>query len=65
VDPPPGCRFAPRCPYARDLCRAETPALIEVSAGRSAACWGYSEREDRPDVGPAVRHAGGNGEVAA
>jgi peptide/nickel transport system ATP-binding protein len=65
VDPPPGCRFAPRCPYATDLCRAETPALIEVSAGRSAACWGYSEREDRPDVGPAVRQAGGNGEVAA
>jgi peptide/nickel transport system ATP-binding protein len=51
VDPPPGCRFAPRCPYARDLCRRETPELIEVAPGRAAACWGYSEREDRPEVG--------------
>ncbi|WP_342665891.1 oligopeptide/dipeptide ABC transporter ATP-binding protein, partial [Promicromonospora kroppenstedtii] len=51
VDPPPGCRFAPRCPYATDLCRGETPELIEVTPGRAAACWGYSEREGRPDVG--------------
>ena len=59
----------------QDLCRTETPELIEVAPGRSAACWGYSEREGRPDVGPAVRRAGGsgagangagaNGEVAA
>jgi peptide/nickel transport system ATP-binding protein len=51
VDPPPGCRFAPRCPYATDLCRRETPGLIEVAPGRAAACWGYGEREGRPDVG--------------
>jgi peptide/nickel transport system ATP-binding protein len=71
VDPPPGCRFAPRCPYATDLCRGETPELIEVVPGRSAACWGYSEREGRPLVsagstsgGSAVRPTG-NGEAAA
>jgi len=27
VSPPPGCPFAPRCPYAQDRCREEDPAL--------------------------------------
>lgn len=56
VDPPPGCRFAQRCPYATDVCRTETPELIEVTPGRAAACWGYSAREDRPAV-PATEGA--------
>ena len=29
IDPEPGCAFAPRCPYARPRCRAETPRLME------------------------------------
>jgi oligopeptide/dipeptide ABC transporter ATP-binding protein len=36
---PAGCRFNPRCPYAKDVCRAEEPPLIEVMEGRQAACW--------------------------
>jgi peptide/nickel transport system ATP-binding protein len=28
VDLPPGCKFAPRCPYAQDKCRQEEPALL-------------------------------------
>lgn len=64
VDPPPGCRFAPRCPYATDLCRRETPELIEVSAGRSAACWGYSDREDRPLVPAGVSTGSTSGGAA-
>jgi peptide/nickel transport system ATP-binding protein len=28
IDPPPGCAFNPRCPLAFDLCRKETPELI-------------------------------------
>ncbi|MCK0118150.1 ABC transporter ATP-binding protein [Isoptericola sp. S6320L] len=51
VDPPAGCRFNPRCPVAADVCRTETPALIEVAEGRRVACWGYSDRPDRPRVG--------------
>jgi oligopeptide/dipeptide ABC transporter ATP-binding protein len=35
---PPGCAFHPRCPRAFARCRAERPALIEVSARRRAAC---------------------------
>ncbi|MDO8143357.1 MULTISPECIES: ABC transporter ATP-binding protein [unclassified Isoptericola] len=51
VDPPAGCRFHPRCPFATDVCRTETPALIEVAAGRAVACWGYADRADRPRLG--------------
>ena len=40
VDPPPGCAFAPRCPYARDRCRVETPPLVAAdSADHRFACW--------------------------
>jgi peptide/nickel transport system ATP-binding protein len=37
VEPAPGCRFAPRCKFARDECR-ETPALREVAPGHKVAC---------------------------
>jgi peptide/nickel transport system ATP-binding protein len=42
VDPPPGCRFHPRCPHAAALCRTELPPLLDVGPGRQAACWLYS-----------------------
>lgn len=38
VNPPSGCRFRTRCPYADELCAAEIPAWREVSAGHFAAC---------------------------
>jgi len=37
LEPAPGCRFAPRCPYAREACR-ETPPLREVRPGHKVAC---------------------------
>ncbi len=37
-NPPPGCRFAPRCPFAEARC-AEQPPLAELAAGHRAACW--------------------------
>lgn len=37
-NPPPGCRFAARCPHATDRCRQEIPEFIEVKPGRFAAC---------------------------
>jgi peptide/nickel transport system ATP-binding protein len=37
-NPPPGCRFAARCPKAKDVCRHDAPAFREVSQGRYAAC---------------------------
>jgi peptide/nickel transport system ATP-binding protein len=39
VDPPPGCRFAPRCPFARGKCRAEEPPVATLEPGHQAACW--------------------------
>jgi peptide/nickel transport system ATP-binding protein len=38
IDPPSGCRFHTRCPYAFDRCRAEEPVLRAVGEGQSAAC---------------------------
>ena len=38
VEPPPGCRFAARCPFALPLCRSEPPPLTTVEAGRQARC---------------------------
>ena len=37
-DLPPGCVFAPRCPYAQDVCRREIPAMRDTGRGRSVAC---------------------------
>ncbi len=36
---PAGCRFAPRCPYADDKCRAEMPQLESTGAGHRVRCW--------------------------
>jgi peptide/nickel transport system ATP-binding protein len=38
VDPPPGCRFAPRCRFARQVCTTETPPLREIATGHKVAC---------------------------
>ena len=35
---PVGCRFAPRCPYATDLCREEMPELSQVSETQGVRC---------------------------
>jgi len=38
-DLPAGCRFAPRCPYAEERCRASYPETVEVGAAHTAGCW--------------------------
>lgn len=38
TNPPPGCRFAPRCPKATDKCRSVVPEFREIKPGRFAAC---------------------------
>jgi len=37
--PPTGCRFHPRCPYAFDRCRTDSPPLLEIVDSRRVACW--------------------------
>ncbi len=36
---PPGCKFAPRCPYARSICAEQEPDLFEVETGHEARCF--------------------------
>ena len=38
INPPPGCHFHSRCPYATERCRTEEPKLREVQPGHVAAC---------------------------
>ena len=38
IDPPPGCRFAPRCPLAGADCRLTQPPLVSVGSAHGAAC---------------------------
>lgn len=38
IDPPQGCRFHPRCPYATDVCAKEDPPTVS-RGGHWAACW--------------------------
>ncbi|MEM0044150.1 MAG: ABC transporter ATP-binding protein [Sulfolobales archaeon] len=44
VNPPRGCRFHPRCPFAMDVCRREEPPLVEVEKGHFASCWLHVKR---------------------
>ncbi|WP_017186966.1 ABC transporter ATP-binding protein [Alkalibacillus haloalkaliphilus] len=43
---PDGCRFAPRCPFATDLCHSELPNLDEVGEGEQVRCWIYTDEWD-------------------
>jgi peptide/nickel transport system ATP-binding protein len=38
LNPPPGCRFHPRCKYAMDICRKATPHMLEISKDHFVAC---------------------------
>jgi oligopeptide/dipeptide ABC transporter ATP-binding protein len=46
IDPPPGCPFAERCPFAESLCREQTPALEEVEPAHFSACHRASAVEE-------------------
>jgi len=39
VEPPPGCRFSPRCTYATDICFTDDPPPFTVGEGHIACCW--------------------------
>jgi oligopeptide/dipeptide ABC transporter ATP-binding protein len=39
INPPPGCHFAPRCPFATDKCRTHYPPVTQTEEGHTVACW--------------------------
>ncbi len=45
IDPPSGCRFHPRCEYAREICEEEKPALEKIDSGHEVACHFWEEVE--------------------
>jgi peptide/nickel transport system ATP-binding protein len=39
IEPPPGCRFHPRCPYSTEICIEQVPEFKDHGGGHLAACW--------------------------
>lgn len=39
LNPPPGCRFHPRCPVVMDICKVQEPVFREVLPNHQVACW--------------------------
>jgi oligopeptide transport system ATP-binding protein len=56
LDPPTGCPFTPRCPYAMQICAEEMPDYTTFSAEHRAACWLHHPMA--PDVEPPVKVRG-------
>ncbi|ANQ54115.1 MULTISPECIES: ABC transporter ATP-binding protein [unclassified Thermosipho (in: thermotogales)] len=42
LNPPKGCRFAPRCPFKKEICELKEPKVVEID-GSKVKCWLYSE----------------------
>jgi len=63
LNPPPGCRFHTRCPYAIEACREVVPVLAEIKPAHFAACIRISpEQPDieavEPDTAPGLKNRG-------
>jgi peptide/nickel transport system ATP-binding protein/oligopeptide transport system ATP-binding protein len=43
VDPPAGCAFHTRCPFAMDICRVKRPVLTSISGDQETACFLYDD----------------------
>ena len=52
VDPPSGCRFHPRCPYAFEPCAKEPPPSFKVGESRGVRCWLYATDAPPREPGP-------------
>jgi len=52
------CRFAPRCPFATDVCRSEPPVLEEAANGHRVRCWHFKEIAESRGEGDAFSYIG-------
>lgn len=46
-NPPPGCRFHPRCSYVMPICKVEKPTFFEVKENHQVACWLFEKGENQ------------------
>jgi peptide/nickel transport system ATP-binding protein len=53
TEPPPGCRFEPRCPFREARCAAEPQAEVALGGERVARCWRARDVAPLPWVAPA------------
>ncbi|HSS67401.1 MAG TPA: ABC transporter ATP-binding protein [Nocardioidaceae bacterium] len=61
IEPPPGCRFHPRCPHAMKVCTDQDPVPITTADGRHVECWlhgpkslippGGTDKVEREEIG--------------
>ena len=43
INPPPGCRFHPRCPLATGVCQRQKPMMLEMEEGHWVSCHLYEK----------------------
>ena len=52
LNPPTGCRFHPRCPWATDQCVTQDPPTQEIGGGHQVACWNWQQV---PEIGELIK----------
>lgn len=53
LNPPVGCRFNPRCPYAQQVCREKAPSLEDAGGGHLVSCHFWEEIKEQRRTGKA------------
>jgi oligopeptide/dipeptide ABC transporter ATP-binding protein len=56
-NPPPGCKFHPRCPFVIERCKVDEPPLEEVDVNQVARCWVLMRNVDEKDIAAAKSSA--------
>jgi peptide/nickel transport system ATP-binding protein len=51
IDPPPACRFNPRCPSAMEVCISKSPVEQPLESGRRVLCWLHGPEQEIPQGG--------------
>jgi peptide/nickel transport system ATP-binding protein len=51
IDPPPACRFHPRCPSAMGVCSTKDPIEVSIAAGHVTECWLHGPEDEIPAGG--------------